>query len=448
MKPFRLNRRAVLRGAGGIAIGLPFLEIMADGQKASAQAANVPKRFIVFFTPNGSIRENWLPTGSGSSFTLSKILAPLEPFKNQVLVIDGLKNTAAVNGPGDGHQTGMGTMLTGTELLDGTVKGGCDTCPAAGLAGGISIDQAIAKKIGTSTKLSSLEFGVQAKSTGAWAYTSYQDANKPLQAENNPATIFSRAFADVGGDQGAIAKLQAERKTILDGAMTSYSSLVPRLGASDAAKVDHHLSQIRDLETRLAAGGLVGASCMKPAQPTIDYKSNDGFPAAGKLQMDLMVMALACDLTRVATIQWENSVGGVRFSWIGMTRGHHDMSHDPDTTTDTVDKLTQINVWYSQQLAYMLDKMSKIPEGTGTMLDNTTVLWCNELSRGNSHARSPMILTLAGGGAGLQMGRLITFPSKGGPNHNNLLVSLLNAYGDPATTFGNPAYCTGPLSGL
>jgi len=96
----------------------------------------------------------------------------------------------------------------------------------------------------------------------------------------------------------------------------------------------------------------------------------------------------------------------------------------------------------------MLDKMSKIPEGSGTMLDNTTVLWCNELSRGNSHARSPMIITLAGGGAGLQMGRVLTFPSKGGPNHNNLLVSLLNAYGDPATTFGNPAYCTGPLSGL
>jgi hypothetical protein len=445
---FRLDRRAVLRGAGGIAIGLPFLEIMGDGQKASAQAAKVPKRFVVFFTPNGSIHENWVPTGTTTSFTLSTILKPLEPFQNQLLILDGLRNEAALNGPGDGHQTGMGTMLTGIELLDGTVKGGCDSCPPAGLAGGISIDQAIAKKIGTTTKLSSLEFGVQANSSGAWAYTAYQDANQPLKAENNPATIFSRAFADLGTDQAAVAKQQAERKTILDGAMSSYSSLVKKLGASDASKLDNHLSQIRDLENRLTAGGLVGASCMKPAQPSIDYKSNDGFPAAGKLQMDLLVMALACDLTRVATIQWENSVGGVRFTWLGMTRGHHDMSHDPDSNTDTVDKLTQINVWYSQQLAYMLDKMSKIPEGTGTMLDNTTILWCNELSRGNSHARSPMILTLAGGGAGFQMGRFLTFPTKGGPMHNNLFVSLLNAYGDSATTFGNPAYCTGPLSGM
>jgi hypothetical protein len=452
MSSRRISRRTLLRGAGGIAIGLPFLDIMARSERASADAPTIPQRFVVFFSPNGTIRERWKPTGGETDFTLSTILAPLEPFKDKLIVIDGIDNEAAKHGPGDDHMKGMGCMLTGTELLSGTTQGGC--CEPAGLAGGISVDQKIAQAIGTSTKFKSVEFGVQSKSSGTvWGYSAYADGNQPLPPENNPANIFKRVFADVGTDQNALNRIAAERKSVLDAVSASYSALSPKLGQSDKQKLDLHLSQIRDLETRLTVPADVGASCVKPVLPsTIDFNSNDKFPDVGKLQMDLLVMALACDLTRVASLQWEMSVGGTRFTWLGMDRGHHDMSHDGDDNTDTVDKLTQINVWYSQQLLYLMTAMSKIQEGPGTMLDHTLIFWVNELSRGNVHSHPNMPFVLAGGTAAapapLTMGRFIQFPDSPTVKHNDLLVSLLNVFGIQDKTFGNPAYCSGPLAKL
>ena len=448
MKPFRIDRRHILRGAGGIAIGLPFLEIMSRPGKVSAQAAALPKRFLVFFSPDGTIRENWTPTGTETDFQLSRILAPLEAHKSDIVVLDGIDNVAAQNGLGDDHMRGMGAMLTGTELLPGTTQGGAGD--PAGLAGGISVDQKIANVIGKDTKFKSLEAGVMSGNGGTvWAYTAYSDANVPLPPDNNPASIFKRVFSEVGGDQTAITKLRAERKTVLDAVMDGYGSLAPRLGADDKVKLESHLSEIRDLETRLTASAAVGESCVKPMAPTIDYKSNDKFPDVGKLQMDLMTMALACDLTRVGTIQWERSVGDIRFTWLGITRGHHAISHDPDTNTDSVELLTKINIWYAQQFAYLLDKLASIKEGTGTMLDNTLVLWCNELSRGNAHSHPDMPFVLGGrAGGALKTGRFLTFPNKPAVPHNNMLVSIMNAMGLPDQTCGNPAYCTGPISGM
>ncbi len=448
MKPFRLDRRTLLRGAGGIAVGLPFLEIMSRSTRATAQAQALPKRFIVFFSPDGSIRENWTPTGTETSFTLSRILAPLQAHQPHLVILDGVDNTAAKSGLGDDHMRGMGTMLTGTELLPGTTQGGAGD--PAGLAGGISVDQKIARAIGTSTKFKSLELGVLSGSGGdVWSYTAYADANAPLPPDNNPASVFNRVFSELGTDPTAIQKLRAQRKSVLDAVMDGYGTLAPKLGASDKARMEAHLGEVRDLETRLTATAGVGDSCVKPASPTIDYKSNDNFPAIGKAQMDLLVMAMACDLTRVGTIQWERSVGDVRFTWLGATRGHHAISHDPDTMTDSVEILTQINVWYAQQFAYLLDKMAGIKEGTGTMLDNSLVFWCNELSRGNVHSHPDMPFVLAGGAGGaLKTGRFLSYPKTAAVPHNNLLVSLMNAMGLPDTTFGNPAYCTGPLANL
>jgi len=452
MKSFRLSRRALLRGAGGIAIGLPFLDIMSRSGPASAQSAPIPQRFVVFFSPNGTIRENWAPTGSETAFQLSTILSPLEPLKQKLIVIDGLTNEGAKHGPGDDHMRGMGAMLTSIELLPGTTQGGC--CEPAGLAGGISVDQKIAGAIGSSTKFKSVEFGVQAKSSGTvWGYTAYSDAGDALPPENNPAALFSRVFSEIGQDQATAQRLIAERKSVLDAVGASYSSLSPKLGASDKLKLDQHFAQIRDLEKRLTTPNTVGANCAKPTVPdSFDYQSNDQFPAAGQLQMDLLVMALACDLTRVASIQWENSVGGTRFTWLGMDRGHHDMSHDGDDNTDTVNKLTQINTWYSQQLLYLMNAMAKIPEGTGTMLDHTLILWCNELGRGNVHSHTGMPFLLAGGADAashpLKMGRFLQFPDGSNARSADLLVTLLNVFGLPDTKFGNPDYCNGPLSGL
>jgi hypothetical protein len=164
--------------------------------------------------------------------------------------------------------------------------------------------------------------------------------------------------------------------------------------------------------------------------------------------MDLVVMAMACDLTRVASIQWEKSVGDIQFDWVDSTiaRGHHDMSHDPDDNADTQEKLTKINIWYAQQLNYLIEAMKKVPEGSGTMLDNTLILWCNELSKGNVHSHDHMPFVLAGHAGGALAGNQFLQLSK--IPHNNLLVSCMNLMGLPDTTFGNPAYCTGALGGL
>jgi hypothetical protein len=451
MKSFRIDRRALLRGAGGVAIGLPFLEVMTPLERRARAAASPPRRFLVFFSPDGSIHENWVPTGAETSFTLSRILAPLEAHKQRLVILDGVENKVGGYSarPGDDHMKGMGTALTGIGLLPGTTQGGAGD--PAGLAGGISVDQAIASSIGATTKFKSLELGVQAGSSGTvWGYTAYAGANQPLPPDNNPQSVFTRVFASVGADAGAIARKQAERKSVLDAVQQSYAKLNPRLGAADRAKLDEHLTNIRDLETRLTAVGAGAATCAKPADPgKLDYKSNATFPMVGKLQTDLLMMALACDLTRVGTLQWEQSVGNVRFTWVdpAITRGHHDLSHDGDGVADTIEQLTKINVWYSQQFAYLLDSLQKAKEADGTsMLDNTLVIWINELARGNAHSHDKMPYVLAGGaGGGLRTGRFLTYKRA---SHNDLLVSCLNLMGVAGTTFGDPAFCTGPLANL
>jgi hypothetical protein len=453
MKPFRLNRRALLRGAGGVAIGLPFLEAMRPfGVRRAAAGNTPPKRFIVFFSPDGNIRENWTPTGTETSFTLSRILAPLAGNQQSLVVLDGVENQVGgyAAHPGDDHMKGMGTMLTGIGLLPGTTQGGAGD--PAGLAGGISVDQQIATTIGAGTKFRSLELGVQSGSPGTvWGYTAYAGANQPLPPDNNPASVWNRVFAAFGGTSDAVLRQQAERRSVLDAVTQSYTKLNPRLGAADKAKLDEHLGNIRDLELRLTASGNSGGSCTKPAAPdTIDYKANANFPAVGKLQMDLLVMAMACDLTRVGTLQWEQSVGGARFTWVdpAITRDHHDMSHDGDGATDTLEMLTKINIWYAQQLNYLLDALKNAKEADGSsMLDNTLVLWVNELSRGNVHSHDHMPFLLAGGAGGaLRTGRFLSYPKS--VSHNNLLVSCMNLMGVPGTTFGDPAFCTGPLANL
>jgi hypothetical protein len=450
----KLGRRTVLRGAGGVALALPWLEAMGLPGRGTARAASLtgfPKRFMVFFSPNGTVKDQWVPTGDANSWTLSPILKPLEPYKEHVVVLDGIRNEASYHGPGDGHQTGMGCMLTAIELLPGTTKGGCATCAPAGYASGPSVDQVIVQKSPTKTKFPSLELGVNAGARGTqWGYSNYQASNMPLPLENSPTRVFQRVFTDFqgggGADPTALARLRAERKSLLDAVTNHYQSLSAKLGQSDRQRLQSHLQGVRELEMRLGAastGPAAGsAGCAKPATPSTSTDPQ----IVGDLQADLLVTAMACDLTRVGTIQWENSVGNMRFSWLGATRSHHDLSHDPDTNAESKAMLTKINIYLSERLAYIARKLKSIPEGPGTMLDNTCILWCNELNRGNAHDRAAMPFVLVGkAGGALRTNRFMRFTRT---NHGNLFVSLLNMYDIPATTFGNPAYCTGALSGL
>jgi hypothetical protein len=441
----RLARRTVLR-AGGAAIALPLLEAMGARR---ARAAGPVKRFVAMFSANGTIMKNWAPAGTETTFTLSPILAPLEPFQRKLVVLQGVDQQAG--GAGDDHQNGMAGWLTGQPTNPGPFKGG--NGQNAGWASGISVDQRLAAEIGksVSTKFKSLELGVQSDLGGAtnWSRMSYAASDRPVPPEVTPATAFARVFGDLGASPGALDKVRAQRKSVLDAVLDQLDYVKSRVGADDGKRIEAHLAAVRDIESRLGTGAATSAAaCARPTQdPVANINANDSFPAVGKLQMDILVMALACDLTRVASLQWSCAVSGTRFTWLGISRGHHDISHDGDNVAASMDQLTQINRWYAQQLAYLLGKMDQVVEPGGTLLDNSLILWGNELTKGNVHSHGDAAFVLAGSAAGyFQTGRNLSFP--GNVPHNNLLVSVLNAMDVPATTFGKPEWCTGPLARL
>jgi hypothetical protein len=216
--------------------------------------------------------------------------------------------------------------------------------------------------------------------------------------------------------------------------------------------VDAHLESVRDIERRLAPAAPPAASCAAPAMgQRLDPTVNENMPAIGKLQMDLLATALACDHTRVATLQWTHAESIQSFPWLGVTGQHHVMSHAGDGDAAAQESLTKINVWYAEQLRYLLEKLAAVREGDRTLLDNTVVVWMNEVGKGNNHAHRDLPFLLAGScGGAFRTGRFVDFMANGasGFPHNNLLVSLAQAMGLQDTTFGDPQHCTGALPSL
>jgi hypothetical protein len=426
-----LSRRAVLRGVSGV-VALPLLEAMAQ--------AVPPRRFVVVFSPNGTVYPSWLPTGTETGFTLSPILAPLQPHLARLLVLGNLNVKSADVGPGDGHQKGIAHLLTATEMESSNLFG------FVGWAGGISVDQQIAKAVGGQTRFPSLELGVQVPGAKVYDRLCYAGAAKPLPPMDDPHAVFERLF---GGDTdpAAAAKRKAQRKSVLDGVKADLAALSPRVSAADRLKLDGHLTSVRELELRLAASAAPGPSCARPADPgAVAVTDPLLFPAIGKLQTDLLVMALACDLTRVASLQWSSASSPVVFSWLGMALDHHELSHRADSDATAQGQLVAMHKWYAEQFAYLLSRMEAANETGGSLLDHSAVLWGNELGKGNTHSHDHVPFVLAGSASGyFRTGRLIDAK---GASHSDLLVSCLNAMGVAATTFGNPAYCSGPLPGL
>ncbi len=437
----RLSRRTILRGAGGAAIALPFLEAMLPRR---AHAAAPSKRFIVMFSPNGTL-PSWAPTGSERGFTLSPILSALAPHQADLVIVQGLLQQGA---GGDGHQNGIGGMLTGSPLNPGPFAG--VGAPPAGWATGPSVDQRIAEALAAPTPFRSLELGVQVGPADDWGRMIYRAANQPLPPTDDPVAVYNTVFSDLHTDPVALAHQRTRRASILDAVGAEYKRVSGQLGSRDRQRVDAHLTAIREIELRLTTNlSDSNPACADPKVPAVAAQNNDSFPTVGGIQMDLLTMALACDVTRVASLQWSRSVSQVRFTWLGIPDGHHDLSHRSDSDTDAVAKLTHINGWYAQQMAGLVARLKATPDAAGgTLFDNTLVLWCNELAKGNTHSRQDAPYVLAGSGGGpLVTGRYLNYEGQG-LAHNNLLVSILNAMDVPDTTFGRASWCTGPLPGF
>ncbi len=434
-----MKRRAFLRGlaAGSAALGLPLIQSM-DAR------ANVgfPKRLIVFFSPNGTIYDSWLPTGGETDFTLGTILQPLESFRDQLLILDGLDMVSSSFGIGDGHQRGMVHMLTASELNSGPFQGGGDA-GTAGWASGQSVDQAIAKHLG----VDSLDLAIQAGGKTNWSRMSYDGSDAPRDPYEDPYQVFDSMFGPLMKDPAELERTRVLRQSVLDHVKDDIAGLKTQLGTAEHEKLESHLDAVRSLENKLDPSGQLGGFCA-PVSPgdKIDHKSNDNFPKMVELMIDSAVMSLACNLTQVVGIQCSKSVGGTQMKWIGVDKNHHSLSHEDNGAPD-IPPLIKINTWYAEQFAYLLQKLSSVKEGDGTMLDNTVVMWCNELGNGNTHARTKLPIVLAGScGGHFKTGRFLRYPAK--TPHSRLLVSLQQAFGIQSDSFGTPKVDPGKLDGL
>jgi len=439
-RPARWSRREFLHTLLAGSVGLPWLETFAP-RTAHAQAiANT--RFIAMFSPNGTIYENWLPAGDGDNFTLSPILAPLAPHQSDLVVVAGVDQKGA---GGDGHQNGIGGMLTGSPLLPGRFAG--VGAPPAGWSEGPSVDQRIAEVIGRATPFRSLELGVRVGAADNWGRMIYRARNRPLPPREDPARTFDDVFGQAALDPSAREAQKTRRQSILDHVTGEFSRLSSEVSAADRQRLESHLTYLREVEARLRQQSENAGACVLPPRPGAAAAGNEAFPAVGAAQIDLLVLALACGQTRVASLQWSRSVSDIRFTWLGIDESHHALSHMPDDNADAKDKLTRINRWYAERFGELIAKLKSYDEGDGTLFDNSLLFWCNELGKGNAHSRNdaPYVLAGSAGGA-LRTGRLLKFD--GDVPHNNLLVSVLNVMGVPDTTFGKREWCTGPLSGL
>jgi hypothetical protein len=442
-----LSRRAVLRGAGTIAIALPWLE--AHGPARAAGPAN---RFVTVFVPGGTVLEKWRPSGSETQFTLSPILAPLAPIQRKLLVIDGLDMASAV---GEQHQAGIVAWLTGTPQSDSRRE----------FAAGPSIDQVIATRISRGKKpKASIQMAIRWATGNAKGLLSpmnsanFEDNNtfNPIPPRIDPQAIWKDLF---GTPQGSDAAARVDRKkSILDFVDKRYTALSARLGTSDKVKIDQHLTKLRELEQGLAKLPTGGACPKTPAQvDTTGYDPRAGFmdsmssvgmttdgviPKVGKYFMDMLVMALACDLTAVASLQWSDTEAKYTFPWLSLMQHHHFYQHDGGYKPM---ECQRIGTWYSEQHLYLLQQMDAVDMGGHSLLDESVVFFGSEIQEPPTHTKVNMPFMVAGGGGGLRGGRYLKFDHV---THNNLLVAILNLFGDGRRTFGDPMFCTGPLAGL
>jgi len=442
----KLSRRRLLRRLGVSAAVLPFLGNLPS---FAAAAAADKRRLIVVFSPDGVVKKNFWPAAAGSFVTapaggqtveLPPILKPFEPFKDRLLTLKGVHDK--VGGDGDRHMRGMGCLLTGIELFPGNVQGGSET--PAGWSSGLSIDQEIRGFLQgrpeTATRFGSLEFGVLVPNRAdTWTRMVYTGPNKPVAPIDDPYQMFDKLYGGM--------KDRESMQSVLDDVLGDLATVSRNLPAEDRRILEEHTALVRAFERELASN----REEVSHAVPVLEQgvvEQNDQMPRISRMQIELVVASLAADFTRIATLQYTNSVGQPHMKWIGVEEGQHELSHEPNSNEAAQAKLTKINTWYAGEIAHLAKRLAETPEpgGHGSLLDHTTILWTNELGEGNSHSLDDIPWTLIGNGLGFSMGRAAEY---GGVPHNRLHLALAHAMGHTGLErFGNPDYCgDGPLTG-
>ena len=443
-----VSRRELLRRLGVGSAVLPFLGNLPS---LAATGSTAPKkRLVIVFSPDGVVKKNFWPTEPGPFTTLPPvvqpielppILRPLEPFRDQLLMLKGVHDK--VQGDGDRHMRGMGCLLTGIELFPGNIQGGGET--PAGWSSGLSIDQEIKNflqgQTETATRMGSLEFGVLVPNRAdTWTRMIYTGPNKPVTPIDDPYQMFHRLYGQM--------KDRESMRSVLDELREDLATVSSALPAEDRRILEEHAALVRGFEKEMASHHAEVAHAVPVLEQGI-VEQNDQMPKISRMQIELVVASLAADFTRVASLQYTNSVGQPHMKWLGIEEGQHDLSHEPNSNEAAQEKLTKINTWYAGEVAHLAKRLAETPEpgGQGSLLDHTTILWTNELGEGNSHSLDDIPWLMVGNGLGLTMGRCLDF--KGVP-HNRLHLAIAHAMGHTGLVrFGNPDYCgDGPLAGL
>ena len=438
------SRRNFLRGLGTV-IALPTLESLLPIRAVQAAATESPKRLVFIFMPNGANMKKWIPTSEGTDYQLSPILKPLEPFKQDLLVLSGLSNMAAnVSKPG-GHARGLSTFLTG--VLARKTAG-------RDIRAGISVDQLAAQHLGDQTRLRSLELGCEiGRSSGncdsgySCAYSnnlSWRSPTTPVPSDINPRSVFDRLFFDRGttGDE-ARAQRDFFQKSVLDFAQDDAQQLKTKLGITDRHKVDEYLTSIRDLERRVERAEQQDPVERGDFPITRPRGIPHDFREHIRLMSDLMVVALQGDMTRTCSLMYGRAGSNRSYSFIGIPDGHHWLSHHGGDENKH-EKISQINHYLVEQFAYLLGKMKSVREGESTLLDNCMILYGSGISDGNAHNYNNLPILLAGRGGGtIQPGSHIHYPDN--EPLMNLFLVMLRSVGIPIDSIGDSSR---PLSGI
>jgi hypothetical protein len=422
-----LSRRAVLRGAGA-ALALPLLDAMSP---ALAQSAG-PKpahRFQTVYVPNGMAMEYWSPSTTGRDFELTPILKPLASYRDKMLVLSGLNANWNIAHAGAG-----GSFLTGV------TRGGRNEVE---ILADVSVDQLLARQLGSETQLSSLELSMDAPALAgactvnlSCVYThtlSWRNPTEPLPTEHNPRAVFERLFGDSGSTSPNVRQARlGQQASILDAVLGKLARLEHQLGASDRHLVESYTESIRNIERRIQkAEEQIGQDLPELAQPA-------GVPPVYEehmeLMQDLQVLALQTDLTRVITFMMSKEQSARPYPQIGVPDAHHPLSHH-NNNPQLVEKMSHINTHHTTLFARYLDKLAAIPEGDGNLLDNMTLLYGCGISNSTIHSGVNLPVLLVGGGAGwLPGGQHIQFDNN--PTMADLLVTLMDKFSYPVDRIG------------
>ena len=426
-----ISRRTVLRGFGA-SLALPLLDAMVPAFAPRTSAAAAPViRFGVVYVPNGIMMQHWMPDHEGEGFELKSILKPFEPFREQLLILSGLKGVES-DGP---HARASTRFLTGvpSKRADGV-----------DLQAAVSMDQLIAREQGAHTQLASLELAVDGRDFAgscddgfSCAYTNtiaWRTPTTPLPTERDPRAVFERLFGTTGSTdpKSRLARMKRD-KSILDFVGSEVASLERAIGPQDKAKIDEYLEAVRDIERRIQMAEEQNTRELPVVEQPVGVPGD--YAEHARLMMDLLALAYQTDLTRVSTFMLAREVSAHSYPEIGVSDSHHPLSHHQDEPAK-LERLHKINEYHFRQFAYLVNKLSGMKEGDGTMLDHTLFLYGTGISDSNTHFHDDLPIALVGGAAaGIKGGRYVRY-AKGTPLAN-MHVTVLDKLGVKVEKLGD-----------